>query len=81
MNLHLKNKVIIVTGGGRGIGEAISKTLAEEGAIPVIISLDEQDNLKVVADIEKSGGKAYQRSTQLTSPEECEKAVQFTVEK
>ncbi|MEQ8685761.1 MAG: SDR family oxidoreductase [Imperialibacter sp.] len=81
MNLHLKDKVIIVTGGGRGIGEAISKTLAEEGAIPVIISLDEQDNLKVVADIEKSGGKAYQRSTQLTSPEECEKAVQFAFEK
>lgn len=81
MNLNLKDKVIIVTGGGRGIGEAISKILAEEGAIPVIISLDEQDNLKVVADIEKSGGKAYQRSTQLISPEECEKAVRFAFEK
>lgn len=31
MDLNLKDKVIIVTGGGSGIGEAISLTLAEEG--------------------------------------------------
>lgn len=41
MNLHLQNKVVIVTGGGSGIGAAISLTLAEEGAIPVIISNSE----------------------------------------
>ena len=38
MDLGLKNKVIIVTGGGAGIGAAISETLAEEGAIPVIFA-------------------------------------------
>ena len=36
MDLHLKNKVFIVTGGGSGIGAAISLTLAQEGAIPVV---------------------------------------------
>lgn len=36
MDLNLKHKVIIVTGGGSGIGAAISLTLAQEGAIPVI---------------------------------------------
>lgn len=36
MDLHLKNKVVIVTGGASGIGAAISLTLAQEGAIPVI---------------------------------------------
>ena len=36
MDLHLRDKVFIVTGGGAGIGGAISTTLAEEGAIPVI---------------------------------------------
>lgn len=41
MNLHLENKVFIVTGGGSGIGAAISLTLAEEGAIPVIVSNSE----------------------------------------
>lgn len=37
MNLHLKDKVVIVTGGASGIGAAISLTLAQEGAIPVIL--------------------------------------------
>jgi L-fucose dehydrogenase len=37
MNLHLQDKVVIVTGGASGIGAAISLTLAEEGAIPVIL--------------------------------------------
>jgi L-fucose dehydrogenase len=36
MDLHLKEKVYIVTGGGSGIGAAVSLTLAQEGAIPVI---------------------------------------------
>lgn len=36
MDLHLQNKVIIVTGGASGIGAAVSLALAQEGAIPVI---------------------------------------------
>jgi len=36
MDLHLKDKVFIVTGGGSGIGAAITLTLAHEGAIPVV---------------------------------------------
>ena len=36
MDLQLQGKPVIVTGGGAGIGAAISITLAEEGAIPII---------------------------------------------
>lgn len=38
MDLHLRDKVVIVTGGGSGIGAAVSEVLAEEGAIPVILT-------------------------------------------
>lgn len=38
MDLQLANKVVIVTGGGQGIGGAISQRLAEEGAIPAILA-------------------------------------------
>ena len=37
MDLHLTDKVIIVTGGAKGIGAGIVKVLAAEGAIPVVV--------------------------------------------
>ncbi len=44
MNLQLKNKVIIVSGGAKGIGQGIVKVLADEGAIPVVIGRNKKDN-------------------------------------
>ena len=42
MDLQLKDKVVIVTGGAKGIGAAIVRALAAEGAIPVIVDRDVQ---------------------------------------
>ncbi len=75
MNLQLQDKVIIVTGGAKGIGEGIVKVLSAEGAIPVIVGRSEADNLKTVHAVEAAGGKCYQVVAELTRPEECEKAV------
>ncbi|MFS2189796.1 SDR family oxidoreductase [Mucilaginibacter sp. Mucisp84] len=75
MNLQLTDKVIIVTGGAKGIGEGIVKVLASEGAIPVIIGRGEGDNLKTVEAVEAAGHKAYQVVAELTDPKACENAV------
>ncbi|HWZ03108.1 MAG TPA: SDR family oxidoreductase [Mucilaginibacter sp.] len=81
MDLQLKNKVIIVTGGAKGIGEGIVKVLAKEGAIPVVIGRNEADNLLCVHAVEAEGGKVSQVVAELTEPAECEKAVQQVIEK
>ncbi|MBD0287881.1 MAG: SDR family oxidoreductase, partial [Flavisolibacter sp.] len=80
MNLELGNKVIIVTGGAKGIGEGISKVVAAEGAIPVIVGRNEEDNQKTVEEIKSSGGTAFSVVAELTKPEECEQAVQKTIQ-
>ncbi|MFD3000139.1 SDR family oxidoreductase [Pontibacter toksunensis] len=80
MNLELKDKVIIVSGGAKGIGNGVVSVLAAEGAIPVVIGRDEQDNKSAVAEIEEKGGKAFQVVAELSRPEECEKAVKMTLE-
>ena len=79
MDLGLTNKVIIVTGGAKGIGEGIVKVLAKEGAIPVIVGRNEADNLKCLEAVEAAGGKASQVVAELTDPTACEKAVQTVV--
>ena len=81
MNLELKDKVIIVSGGAKGIGEGIVKVLAAESAISVIIGRNEADNLKTVSAIEAAGGKAFQVVAELTDPAACEKAINTIIAK
>jgi L-fucose dehydrogenase len=81
MNLDLKDKIIIVSGGAKGIGEGVVKVLAAEGALPVIIGRNEADNVKTVAAVEAAGGKAFQVVAELSDPAECENAVKTVVEK
>jgi L-fucose dehydrogenase len=81
MNLNLTDKVIIVSGGAKGIGEGIVKVLAAEGAIPVIIGRSEADNLKTVSAIEAAGGKAFQVVAELTDPAECQNAIKQIIAK
>lgn len=80
MDLQLKDKVVIVTGGAKGIGEGIVRVLAKEGAIPVIVGRRAEDNLKVVEDIEAQGGQAFQVVAELTKPEDNERAVKLVLE-
>jgi L-fucose dehydrogenase len=81
MDLGLKAKVFIVTGGAKGIGEAISKLIAAEGGITVIAGRSTEDNNKTVAAITAAGGKAVEVTAELGEAAACKKVIDFTVEK
>lgn len=72
MDLGLKDNVIIVTGGAKGIGEGITRLLAKEGAIPVIIGRNEKDNISLIKEI----GTGFQVSAELSNPAACKEAVE-----
>ena len=79
MNLGLREKVIIVSGGAKGIGEGISGVLAIEGAYVAIVGRSETDNLKAIEKIHAAGGQAWSFVAELSQPEECKKAVDEVV--
>ncbi|MGI9552498.1 MAG: SDR family oxidoreductase [Aurantibacter sp.] len=81
MDLQLKDKVIIVTGGSKGIGNGICTILANEGAIPVIVGRNRDNVMDAVKKIEDAGNQAYYAFAELTDPEQCRLAVERTVEK
>ncbi|WP_411029723.1 SDR family oxidoreductase [Spongiimicrobium sp. 3-5] len=81
MDLDLKDKIIIVTGGSKGIGNGIVQVLASEGAIPVIVGRNKQNVLDAVKHIEDTFGEAYYALAELTDPNQCRAAVERVVQK
>lgn len=75
MNLFLQDKVIIVTGGGSGIGAAISRLLAEEGAIPVIVSNAPPDEMWLAA-LRELQPQTEVLLTDLCDEQNCQQAVE-----
>lgn len=78
MDLQLKDKVIVVTGGAKGIGEGIVQVLATEEAIPVIVGRSEDDNLRA---LDKIRGKGFQVVAELTQATESRHAVNAILNK
>lgn len=67
--MDVRNKTAIVTGGGSGIGRAISLLLAERGARIVAADLDADGAAETVRLVEKSAGEAHAQCTDVTDPE------------
>ncbi len=76
MDLQLKDKVVIVTGGGKGIGAAISRACAQEGAIPVIVDRDAPSGEKMVEELRGLGAASDSIAADLTLPANCRMAVE-----
>jgi len=79
--MRLKNKVAVVTGGAKGIGEAYVKGIVQEGASVVIADIDDKQGKKIVEKIEKSGGKALFVRTDVSRKKDAEKMVKSAVDR
>src|SRR5450759_3067930 len=79
MELQLKDKVIIVTGGAKGIGAAIVHACAVEGAIPVIVGRDAEAGKQLRAELQNRGASCGLITVDLDTPESCSESVEQTV--
>jgi L-fucose dehydrogenase len=75
MDLGLRDHVILVTGGAKGIGAQVAKVLAAEGAVPIIIGHNAADNAAAVAAIVAAGNRALAVEAELTHTDACRQAV------
>jgi NAD(P)-dependent dehydrogenase (short-subunit alcohol dehydrogenase family) len=81
MTKQFENKVAMVTGAGSGIGEAIARRMAEEGATVVVADVNEKAAREVAAAIEREGRTAAAVLQDVADPASVEKSVDFSLEK
>ncbi|HZH68098.1 MAG TPA: NAD(P)-dependent oxidoreductase [Chitinophagales bacterium] len=86
--MSFKNKTVFITGGTRGIGLAIGKRLAKEGANVVIVAKTVEPHPKLegtiytaAAEIDEAGGKGFAVQCDIRFEDQVENAVQQTVDK
>ncbi len=75
MNLELENHVVIVTGGAKGIGEAITRAFAAEGAKVCIFGRNREEAARLAADCEARGGHVESHLVEMTDEEMVKAAV------
>src|SRR5258708_16318764 len=81
MDLELKDKVVVVTGGAKGIGAGIVRAVAQEGAIPVIVDRDQEAAEKLHAELRQRGSDSHVVVAELATAEACSGAIEQTLRK
>lgn len=79
--MRLRDKVIVVTGGGVGIGRAYAMGLAKEGARVVVADIQEDEASKVAAEIKRLDGEAFAVPVDVTSTEKTRAMAESTLQK
>jgi|ERR1035438_3152679 L-fucose dehydrogenase len=79
MDLQLKNKVVLVTGGAKGIGAAIVRGCSAEDAVPVIVDKDIEAGRRLQTELEESGNRSGLIPADLTSAQDCSLVVEQTL--
>ncbi|MGD0568595.1 MAG: SDR family oxidoreductase [Candidatus Sulfotelmatobacter sp.] len=79
MDLQLQGKIIVVTGGAKGIGAAIVRACAAEGAVPVIVDCDAPAGEALHSELQAAGASCGLITVDLTAPENCSQAVDQTL--
>jgi L-fucose dehydrogenase len=80
MDLELKDKVVIITGGAKGIGAAIVRTCAAEGAIPMIVDRDGGTGATLLSELQNNRRVCGLIVADLEVPESCAEAVDQVVQ-
>jgi L-fucose dehydrogenase len=79
MDLQLKEKVVIVTGGAKGIGAAIVHACANEGAIPVIVGRDAEAGKHLQGELKGKHATCGLITVDLSTAESCAQSVEQTL--
>lgn len=80
MELHLQNKVVIVTGGSEGIGESITRELAVEGAVPVIVTRAVKASEQLIEELKGKGQQAGFIEVELGEAFRAEAVIKETID-
>jgi L-fucose dehydrogenase len=80
MDLQLNEKVILITGGAKGIGAAITRACSQESAIPVIVDHDAEAGKQLLAELQSAGKSCGLLNLDLLQSQNCSEAVDRTLQ-
>lgn len=79
--MRLQDKIAIVTGGGQGLGGAMSRMFAREGARVAIAQRTKEKLEQTTADIEAAGGEVLPMVVDVSKPDEVKALIEATIER
>ena len=79
--MRVKDKVVIITGGGSGIGKETGILFAKEGAKVVVADVNEKGGAETVESIKNAGGEAFFARLDVSNREQAKQVVKETIAK